>query len=100
MTVIPNQGACVMTGSPQKNDWLAYAALLPVLLTLTGIGVTVAVACHNQALWHVATVNVIGGTADDYVQGLARLGIAKLPGYDLPLLDEPDELGAPVVAAD
>jgi hypothetical protein len=83
----------------QKDEWLAYAALLPVLLTLAGIGVTVAIAYHNPALWHVATVSVIGGSADDYVQGLARLGIVKLPGYDLPSVDDPEELSTPLVAA-
>jgi hypothetical protein len=86
-----------MTWLFQKDEWLAYAALLPVLLTLTGIGVTaVATAYHNKALWHVATVNVISDTADDYVQGLARLGIVKLPGYDLPLVNE---ISTPVVAS-
>jgi hypothetical protein len=84
----PTGGGWVMNQPLAKtryDDWLVYAALLPALLTLWAIGVTAAMAWHNQAIWHAAaTVSVIRGDADDYVQGLAKLGIAKLPGYEPP----------------
>jgi hypothetical protein len=57
---------------------------LPALLTLAGIGVTATIAWHNQAPWHTATVSAILHDGDDYVQGLAKLGIAKLPVYARP----------------
>ena len=85
-----------MTKLLKHDEWLVYAAFLPVLLTLTGIGVTTVIASHNQALWHVAGAGAIPGGDDDYVQGLARLGIAKLPGYELP---SAVELSTPLVAA-
>ena len=68
------------------DDWIVYAALLPALLTVTGIGVTAALAWHNQALWHAATLSAIRSEsdADDYVLGLAKRGIIKLPGYEPP----------------
>ncbi len=63
-----------------------YAALLPALLTLGGIGITAAIAWHNQALWTAATRSAMrsDSDADDYVRGLAKLGIVKLPGYEPP----------------
>jgi hypothetical protein len=77
------------------DDWLVYAALLPALLTLSAIGVTAAMAWHNQAIWHAATVSALRADADDYVQGLAKLGIAKLPGSERP---PAGEFLSPVVA--
>jgi hypothetical protein len=70
-----------MTREQQFDDWLIYAAFLPALLALTSLGVTAAVTWHNPSLWQVATTTAIRSGADDYVAGLARLGIAKLPGY-------------------
>ncbi len=70
------------------DDWLVYAALLPALLTLSAIGVTAAMAWHNQSLWQAATVSAVRGDADDYVKGLAKLGIAELPGYEPPPASE------------
>jgi hypothetical protein len=64
----------------RDGDWLIYAAFLPALLTLSAIGVT-AVASRDQALWNSPTRIEVRIDADDYVQGLARLGIAKLPAY-------------------
>ena len=78
------------------DDWIVYAALLPALLTVTGIGVTAALAWHNQALWHAATLSAIQGDADDYIQGLARRGIVKLPGYEPP----PAAVHEPALAVD
>jgi hypothetical protein len=82
-----------MTREQRLDDWLIYAAFLPALLALTSIAVTAAIAWHNQSLWQVATATAVRSGADDYVAGLARLGIAKLPGYDLP------EISVPLVAA-
>jgi hypothetical protein len=74
-----------MTQFPsQTRNWIVYAAFLPALITLAAIGVTAAMAGHNQPLWHAGTLTVIRADADDYVQGLAKLGIAKLPGYEPP----------------
>ena len=82
-----------MTPEQHFDDWVIYTAFLPALLTLTGITVTVAIAWHNHSLWQVATTTAVRSGADDYVQGLARLGIAKLPGHAL------SEMTPPVVAA-
>jgi hypothetical protein len=70
-----------MTREQQFDDWLVYAAFLPAVLALTSVVVTAAIAWHNQSLWKLATTTAIRSGADDYVEGLARLGIAKLPGY-------------------
>jgi hypothetical protein len=65
------------------DNWIVHAALLPALLTLAGIGATTAIAWHNQTLWDPATLSTIriDSDGDDYVQGLAKLGIVQLPGY-------------------
>jgi hypothetical protein len=73
-----------LPSKPRYDDWLVYAAFLPGLLTLAAIGVTAAIAWHSQTLWNVAAASPIRGDADDYVQGLAKRGIAKLPGYEPP----------------
>jgi hypothetical protein len=81
---LPKEGGRIMTQLPscaRYDDWLVYAAFLPGLLTVSAIGVT-AVAWHSQALWHAATLSVVRVDTDDYVEGLARLGIVKLPGYE------------------
>src|SRR5713101_6360329 len=51
-----------------------------------GIGITAAIAWHNQALWTAATRSAMrsDSDADNYVRGLAKLGIVKLPGYEPP----------------
>jgi TRAP-type uncharacterized transport system fused permease subunit len=73
-----------MTTQTRYDDWIVYAAFVPALLTLVGIGVTVAIAAHNQALWNAATLSAVRADADDYVQGLAKRGIITLPGYEPP----------------
>ena len=78
------------------NDWLIYAAFLPAVLTLVGIGVTTAIAWRSHALWNAATLSAIQGDADDYIQGLARRGIVKLPGYEPP----PAAVHEPALAVD
>jgi len=56
-----------------SNDWPAYAALLPALLALSGIGLT-ETSCHNQALSrHRVEVLAVRREDDDgYVQGWRR----------------------------
>ncbi len=64
------------------DDWLAYFALLPALLTLAGFGISI--AWYNHAFQKAAAVPEIRSDADDYVEELAKLGIAKLPDYERP----------------
>ena len=64
-----------MSGLPR----LVYAAALVALLC-AGIGVFVAEAWHGEAA--VSTIRDSKQGADpDYVEGLARLGLAYLPAY-------------------
>jgi hypothetical protein len=67
----------------RKDEWVVYAALLPALLTTGGIGAA-AITGHAQMLWHLPAERAVCVAADDYVQGLAKRGIAKLPGYGTP----------------
>ena len=62
-------------------DWPVYAAFLPALLTLAGIVVTAAITTSwpDRTFAHAVAVTATRGDADDYVQGLIKLGIAKLP---------------------
>jgi hypothetical protein len=68
------------------DDWLVYAALLPTLLTLASIILTAATGfgaiTAGHDVWNTAAVSAIRGDADDYVQGLAKLGITKLPAVE------------------
>jgi hypothetical protein len=68
------------------KNWVIYAAFLPAVLILVGIGITTA-----KALWFAAiTVSATypanrdsnASVNDDYVHGLANRGIVKLPGYE------------------
>jgi hypothetical protein len=56
-----------------SDDWPAYAALLPGLFMLLGIGLT-ETACHDQALSrHKAEAPAVRKEDDDgYVQGWRR----------------------------
>jgi hypothetical protein len=65
------------------DDWIVRAALLPALLTLAGVGITTAIAWRNQTFKDPATLSAIhtDSDADDYVQGLAKLGIVQMPSY-------------------
>ena len=78
----------------QKDEWVIYSAFLPALLTLVGIGASAAMAWHTQTPWHVSAVSEVCVGADDYVQGLAKRGIVKPPGYELPF----EELSTPAAA--
>ena len=50
-------------------------------LTLSALGISVAIAWHSHAVWHAVSVSTIPEDADGYVQGLAKLGIANLPAH-------------------
>jgi hypothetical protein len=61
---------------------LTYAAFLVALLC-AWIGVIAAKS--NDAIWAAAPARDRNGVADpDYVQGLAKLGIVRLPDYKPP----------------
>ena len=81
----------------QKDDWVVYAAFLPALLASSGIAATATTAWHAQKAWHLPRENAacIHADTDDYVRGLAKRGIATLPGYDLPATEK---LGIPAAA--
>jgi hypothetical protein len=68
------------------KNWPIYAALLAGLLILVDIGVTTATAILSAADAHPANRdNHFDRDFDlDYVQGLAKRGIVKLPGYEPP----------------
>jgi hypothetical protein len=89
-----------MARSLQKDEWIVYAAFLPALLTLGGIGTAAAIAWHAQRPWHVSAERAVCVGADDYVQGLAKRGIAKLPGYGPPPADQRSIPAAVIAAAE
>lgn len=69
-----------------SDDWPVYVALLPAVLASAAIGITAAIALGTGSSWHQGPADAAGVKAtpatDDYVEGLARLGIAKLPSYE------------------
>jgi hypothetical protein len=67
------------------DDWPIYVAFMPAVV----IGIAAAIcfstaSLHDRTLSNAAGVRSTQGDTDNYVEGLARLGIAKLPGYDPP----------------
>src|SRR5262249_37917768 len=44
-----------------SDDWPIYAAFLPGILTVAGIGVTALTGSFDATLWDVADVNAFGG---------------------------------------
>jgi hypothetical protein len=97
-TVVPipvQEGACVM--SLRKDDWIVYTALLPALLALGGVAARV---WHTQTPWHVTAASAICAPSDGYVEGLAKRGIAKLPGYEVSPADELSTAAAAVAASE
>jgi|SRR5215471_5225536 len=69
----------------RSDDWLVCAAILPVLLTLIGLAVTVAMAWHMQTPWKPATLSAVHGDPDDYVRGIAKHSVV----VDVDLLQGP-----------
>jgi hypothetical protein len=51
-------------------------------------------AWHDQKPWHLPAVSAVCGATDDYVEGLAKRGIVRLPG------DEMDEPSAAIAVAE
>jgi hypothetical protein len=84
----------------QKDEWVVYAAFLPALFTSAGIGATAAMAWHAQTPWRVPTARAVCAEADDYVEQLAKRGIARLPGYEFPAVDELSLPAAAIAAAE
>ena len=74
---------------PIYDDWVVWIALLPGVLTLSALGISLAMAWHNHAGWHAVIVSTIPEDGNGYVQGLAKLGIANLPGHQPPPAGEP-----------
>jgi hypothetical protein len=75
-------------GSPARRgehwaDWPVYVAFLPAALASAAIGITAAIALGTAGSWPQKLSDGAGvkaaPQADDYVEGLARLGIATLP---------------------
>jgi hypothetical protein len=66
--------------SRQSKEWLACAAVLPAILLMASLGVAGA-----KVIWPDAPHRDSKTVFDaDYVVGLAKLGIAKLPGFQSP----------------
>ena len=67
-------------------DWPIYVALLPAVVASAAIGITAAIALGTANSWHPSPANAAGEKAtpatDDYVEGLAKLGIVHLPRYE------------------
>jgi hypothetical protein len=68
------------------DDWLVYIALLPAIVASAAIAITSAIALGTASSWHSA-IPAAGDlkatpATDNYVEGLAKLGIAKLPTYE------------------
>jgi len=69
------------------DDWPLYVALLPAALASVAIGITAVIALGTASSWHQRMTPDAAGVkaapeADDYVEGLAKLGIARIPHYD------------------
>jgi len=73
-------------GHRLADDWPVYVALLPAIIASGAIAITAAIALGTASAWHPGTPQVgdlkATPAADDYVEGLARLGIATLPSYE------------------
>jgi hypothetical protein len=95
-------------GSPSRrvenrltDDWPLYVALLPAALASAAIGITAAVALGTASSWHQRVpLDAMGlkatPKADDYVEGLAKLGIARIPHYDLSTVVHSGSRGGPL----
>jgi hypothetical protein len=83
-------------GSPSRrpenrlaDDWPVYIAFLPALLASGAIGITAAIALGTAGSW-TQTQSMASDAAgmkatpatDNYVEGLAKLGIAKIPHHE------------------
>src|SRR5260370_38249810 len=73
------------TGTRLADDWPVYVAFLPAVLASAAIGITAAFALGTVGSWHRSPADAAGVKAttgpDDYVDGVARMGIAHRPRY-------------------
>jgi hypothetical protein len=69
------------------DDWLVYVALVPciAIATATAMYVATAAAWHNRLVPNAPGVNQASIELDDYVEQLAKIGIAQLRGNDPPI---------------
>jgi hypothetical protein len=98
-----NRGHRNSPGGPVEDslpDWPVYVAFLPAVLASAAIAITAALALGTAHPWHPSGANSTGVKitpgGDDYVEGLARLGIAKLPNYAPATVVQPGPGGGPL----
>ncbi len=84
----------------RSDEWIVYAAVLPALLALAGVGGVAAMAWYGQRPRHATAASVVCTASDGYVEGLAKRGIAKLPGYEVWPADELSTAAAAVAASE
>jgi hypothetical protein len=87
-------------GNRLTDDWPVYVAFLPAVLASAAIGIAAALALGTASSWHQSLSEPAGVKhtpgADDYVAGLARLGIAKIPRYEPSSLVHSRSRGGPL----
>jgi hypothetical protein len=69
------------------DHWLVYVALLPAILASAAIVMTAVSAgpsWSNRISPILDAMNAMHADPDGYVEELAKLGIAKIPGYEPP----------------
>jgi hypothetical protein len=69
------------------DHWLVYVALLPAVLASAAIVMTAVSAgpsWSNRISPILDAMNAMHADPDGYVEELAKLGIAKIPGYEPP----------------
>src|SRR6266540_2467275 len=81
----------------QKASQGEHGGFLPGVV----IGVAAAIVFSAAASWQERGASSAAslaspGDADDYVKGLAKLGIARIPGYEPPLIRDSGPRGGPV----
>ena len=78
----------------QRDEWIVYVAILPGLLAGGGIGAEALLSWNAKTPLHIPTERSAACLeGDNYVQGLAKRGIARMPGYE----DPADAAPAPAV---
>ena len=78
------------------DDWPVYVAFLPGVV----IGIAAAITFSAFVSWPERAASSAANIAtpgddDDYVKGLVKLGIARIPGYDPPPLGAARARGGP-----
>jgi hypothetical protein len=66
----------------QQDEWIVFVAILPGLLAAGGLGAEALFSWDANAPLHIPTErSSVCLQPDNYVQGLAKRGIARMPGY-------------------